>query len=39
MAAAGARGRDGPSPREFTAERHFMIVFRQEDLSKKIIGN
>lgn len=26
MAAAGPRGRDGPSPREFTAVRHFMMA-------------
>lgn len=26
MAAAGSRGRDGPSPREFTAVRHFMMA-------------
>ena len=26
MAAAGPRGRDGPSPREFTTVRHFMMA-------------
>ena len=26
MAATGPRGRDGPSPREFTAVRHFMMA-------------
>ena len=26
MAAAGPKGRDGPSPREFTAVRHFMMA-------------
>ena len=26
MAAAGPRGRDGPSPREFTVIRHFMMA-------------
>lgn len=26
MAAAGPKGRDGPSPREFTAVRHFMMT-------------
>lgn len=26
MAPAGPRGRDGPSPREFTAVRHFMMA-------------
>lgn len=26
MAAAGSRGRDGPSPREFTTVRHFMMA-------------
>ena len=26
MAAAGPRGRDGPSPREFATVRHFMMA-------------
>ena len=26
MAAAGPKGRDGPSPREFTTVRHFMMA-------------
>lgn len=26
MAATGPKGRDGPSPREFTAVRHFMMA-------------
>ena len=37
MAAAGPRGRDGPSPREFTAVRHFMIASEKELLQADVL--